>query len=480
MIFETTYKKYMKDKLKFTGKMLEETLENSLECKVKLVDSSFNYNLLHFNFKVKGVPNKITSSMINKLIDVCSYPTSANVRKTSVYAYSDVYDYSIEIDAFCDTDLAPSLDVRHVDKLKFVPHKSYGHSINVPIGIDALDQPIILEMGDFTPNILITGLVGIGKTTFVLNILRNLALTTTPDDLKFVLIDGKGHAFEIWKDSPFMYTPPVNDCLERATILIKKIENEVRTRIHLFKEANVSNFKEYYEETGVKLPELLVVIDEFPAITNSFKYTNLDESYNPIDSLEYILKISRSTGIRLILASQSARSEVIDSKIKANITGFICLGVIEPIENELALPETNIQTHQISNNIERSNACFFIEDSVNNVKLGLFPYISDKNINEVVQSTIRKYGIAKYNTGNVDFSVNANIKQLNINKWGSNDLGIQLPEKVIELMGWKDGSQISLNVADGKVEIVNNQIESQKGEVFNEINTSQERIPEEK
>src|SRR5699024_12885067 len=80
---------------------------------------------------------------------------------------------------------------------------------------------------------------------------------------------------------------------------------------------------------------------------NNLKSSELAE-YGVIDTFEYLAKMARSVGIRLLLANQTARKEKVPGKISANIGGRLSIGVTEPIESDIALPERGIAVHLIN------------------------------------------------------------------------------------------------------------------------------------
>ncbi|EDP6423554.1 cell division protein FtsK, partial [Campylobacter jejuni] len=239
--------------------------------------------------------------------------------------------------------------------------KGVSNIISGLIGVDAMGEPVYFELGDKNPHIMIFGKTGTGKTVLIMTILYSVMSATDPKHLRIIYIDGKGNSFEFMsRDSshpnPFTYAPPgdASGDIDYARSVIKFIEKETRRRIDLFKKEEVSKLAEYnklMEKLGKEiLPEILVVVDEFSAITQQDKDLKASElgKLGTIDTFEYIAKMARSVGIRMLMANQSARKELVPGKISANITARISLGVSEPIESEIALPETGIAVHLLS------------------------------------------------------------------------------------------------------------------------------------
>ena len=96
--------------------------------------------------------------------------------------------------------------------------------------------------------------------------------------------------------------------------------------------------------------------------------------------------------IRLLLANQSARKELVPGKIAANITGRVSLGVSEPIEAEIALPETGIKVNLVS----QPGEFYSIMNGPTNPEHGNSPYIPQKVANVLNDKLTEKFGQGKY------------------------------------------------------------------------------------
>lgn len=289
-----------------------------------------------------------------------------------------------------------------------IRHRKQGASciISGMAGVDALGNPIYFELGDKNPHAILFGKTGTGKTVTIFTILYSVMSATDPDHLKIAFVDGKGNSFEFMKldyddpdahPNPFLYAPPADASgdIEYARALIKHMESETRRRIELFKEAQVAKLAEYNAKYPDKaLPEILFVCDEFSAITQKDRDLKPSEAVkkNTIDKFEYIAKMSRSVGIRMLLANQSARKELVSGKISANITGRLSLGVSEPIESEIALPETGIKVHLIS----QPGEFYSIMNGPTHPEHGNSPYIPPSVAKKLNDRLTDKFGRVEY------------------------------------------------------------------------------------
>lgn len=270
------------------------------------------------------------------------------------------------------------------------------------LGMDAMNKPIYFELGDKNPHAILFGKTGTGKTVTIFTILYSIMSATDPQHLRIAFCDGKGNSFEFMKldgehPNPFVYAPPADASgdIEYARALISHMEDECRRRIGLFKEAAVAKLSEYNEKYPDKaLPEILFVCDEFSAITqkdNELKAMEVVKK-GTVDKFEYLAKMARSTGIRMLMANQSARKELVPGKIAANITGRVSLGVTEPIEAEIALPETGIKI----NLIDQPGEFYSIMNGPRNPEHGNSPYIPQKVADKLNDALTEKFGKAQY------------------------------------------------------------------------------------
>lgn len=283
--------------------------------------------------------------------------------------------------------------------------KGMSGPISGMVGADAMGNPIYFELGDKVPHAMFFGKTGTGKTVSLEVIIYSIMSATDPEHLRIMYIDGKGNSFEYMKadsshPNPFTYAPPgdASGDIEYARAAIRHLENEVRRRIALFKEREVSKLSDYnklLEKEGKPiLPEILAVIDEFSAITQKDKDLKASEAIknNTVDRFEYIAKMARSTGIRMLLANQSARKELIPGKISANVPGRVSLGVAEPIESEIAAPESGVSLHLIS---QQGEFYSFMNGS-RNPEHGNSPFLDSDVRFALNDGLIRRFGPCKY------------------------------------------------------------------------------------
>ena len=178
-------------------------------------------------------------------------------------------------------------------------------------------------MHDFPsiPHLLIAGATGAGKT-----VVANGLLYQCITKLKAVcfIVDFKGGA-----DYPEFEDIGIDIISDREKLvnLLNRLITEHKERVKLFKENRVSNIVEYNKKfPKKKLRRVFLLIDELAELTDK-KSCSKDEQELVdivIGQLSTIARLTRSTGINLLLATQRPDANVIPGQIKNNVPGRIC------------------------------------------------------------------------------------------------------------------------------------------------------------
>lgn len=160
-----------------------------------------------------------------------------------------------------------------------------------------------------TPNCLVAGAVGQGKTNLLQVILYSLAVRYSPADLQFVVLDLKD-GVEFSSLGPDQYganwLPHLKSLglafdIDYVVSVLDWAASELVSRNALFRETRVSGIGAYREATGRSLPRILVLIDEFHRMFES----DDQRSDEAVRLLEHLSRTGRSAGVHLLLSSQT-------------------------------------------------------------------------------------------------------------------------------------------------------------------------------
>lgn len=159
-------------------------------------------------------------------------------------------------------------------------------------------------------NALLGGMVGTGKSNALKDLIYSAALKYSPEELDLVLLDFKaGIEFACFDaDSsgegwlPHVSVLGLESDQQYGVAVLRFIEEELDRRARLFRDAGGStSLVTYREKTGLPLPRILIVIDEFHVILEGDE----DLAQDAADLLELVAKQGRAYGVHLLLASQA-------------------------------------------------------------------------------------------------------------------------------------------------------------------------------
>lgn len=191
------------------------------------------------------------------------------------------------------------------------PSKSAQQRLNVPIGVTESGAPLYLDIkesahGGVGPHGLCIGATGSGKSEALKTFVLSLALTHSPEELNFVLVDFKGGATFLGLDD-LPHTSAVITNLADESSLVERmheaISGELTRRQEVLRQAgNFANVGEYQaarESTHPHLPPLpalVIVLDEFSEL--------LGQHPDFADLFVAVGRLGRSLHMHLLLASQ--------------------------------------------------------------------------------------------------------------------------------------------------------------------------------
>lgn len=209
-------------------------------------------------------------------------------------------------------DLLGVGDVRDIDYDAVWQPRLQRDRLRVPIGLTTEGQPIYLDIKESAqqgmgPHGLIIGATGSGKSEVLRTLVLALALTHSPEQLNFVLVDFKGGAtFAGMADMPHVSAVITNLGEELSLVdrMQDALQGEMVRRQELLRSAgnfaNVSDYEKARTSGGrtdlEPLPALLIVADEFSEL--------LTAKPEFADTFVAIGRLGRSLQVHLLMSSQ--------------------------------------------------------------------------------------------------------------------------------------------------------------------------------
>ncbi|MDP4001396.1 MAG: DNA translocase FtsK [bacterium] len=212
--------------------------------------------------------------------------------------------------------LGNNLFLDHVSKLAFT------------LGRDVAGHPVVSDLSRM-PHLLIAGATGSGKSVAVNSVLLSFLYRAVPSEVKLIVIDPKRVELALYNGIPHLLTPVITDH-EKAVNALKWAVGEMDRRYKLLSEVHKRNILEYNESSLIKLPYIVVVVDELADL--------MSVAQNDVEAtIVRLAQMARAVGIHLVVATQRPSVDVITGLIKANITARIAFAVASQVDSRTIL-----------------------------------------------------------------------------------------------------------------------------------------------
>lgn len=234
--------------------------------------------------------------------------------------------------------------------------------IPIALGRDVSGKPIISDLTKM-PHVLIAGATGAGKTVCINAIITSLLFHSSPENLRFIMVDPKIVEMKIFNSLPHMLIPVVTDP-KKVPGALKWLTNEMEHRYEMFAKVGVRNIAGFngrkkpqrekssdealeddlQPELAIRVPREDGVLDEIPEHI-PYIVCIIDELADlmmvaPADvetGIARLAQLARAAGIHLVLATQRPSVNVITGVIKANLPCRISFQVSSKIDSRTIL-----------------------------------------------------------------------------------------------------------------------------------------------
>ncbi len=204
--------------------------------------------------------------------------------------------------------------------------------MSVAVGINVFAGFTVIDLQKYV-NLIVVGMTGAGKTTFLNDIILSILYKARPDEVRLAMVDTKGADLPLLNGIPHMKDMNVATTAEDGVKILKWLQNEAVERLSLMKQKKAESLDEYNQYTKDKKPRFLLIIDEYAEFKRGTK-ENLDQ---------ILIELARSsvkTGIHMIVATQGARSEFLSTALKEAIPARACLAVADKRESRIVIAKT--------------------------------------------------------------------------------------------------------------------------------------------
>ncbi|MBR2660529.1 MAG: DNA translocase FtsK [Clostridia bacterium] len=200
-------------------------------------------------------------------------------------------------------------------------------------------------------NLLIVGVTGAGKSTFLNDIIISILAKATPDQVQFVLMDFKGVELLHYQRLPHLYDKNIEKEPEAALDTLKQLQLLSQEREKALAQKGFYRF-DYYQRAveddptrGEPLPRIIIIIDEFielyQKLLDRYPLQRANQLWKEVLScLEAISEKTVQTGIHFVLVAQTPIAYEPDEKNNRNIEWDI-IDALRFIRNRACLVTTS-------------------------------------------------------------------------------------------------------------------------------------------
>ena len=188
-----------------------------------------------------------------------------------------------------------------IESRTFSEHRS---AVSFAVGRDIGNQDIVGDIARL-PHVLIAGTTGSGKSVCTNSLIISLLYKSSPEDVRFIMVDPKMVELAPYNGIPHLLIPVVTDPKKAAGAL---------------QWAVFEMMKRY--KTFAELGDLMTVAAK-----------EVEES------ICRVAQMGRAAGMHLVIATQSPRADVITGLMKANIPSRIAFAVASGLESRIILDD---------------------------------------------------------------------------------------------------------------------------------------------
>jgi S-DNA-T family DNA segregation ATPase FtsK/SpoIIIE len=297
-------------------------------------------------------------------------------------------------------------------------YRSADSKITLALGKDIGGVPFSTDLAKM-PHLLVAGATGTGKSVSINAMILSLLFKSSPQDVKFIMVDPKMLELTVYEDIPHQLVPVVTDPKKAAAALFWAMD-EMDRRYRLMREKAVRNIDGYNrvieKESGNKKDLIPLTdeepMDETPVIGGRLSrdaplvHGHLPRIVIIIDELadlmmtvgrdieEYITRLAqkaRAAGIHLILATQRPSVDVITGLIKANFPARISFQVTSRIDSRTILDSMG------SEKLLGSGDMLFLPPGTARLTRIHGAFVSDQEVRKVMKF-IKQQGRPNYRT----------------------------------------------------------------------------------
>lgn len=276
--------------------------------------------------------------------------------------------------------------------------------ITFAVGKDIAGKTVVADIAKM-PHLLVAGATGSGKSVCINTLIMSIIYKADPEDVKLIMVDPKVVELSVYNGIPHLLIPVVTDPRKAAGALNWAVA-EMMKRYQLFAEYNVRDLKGFNEKVSQmepgedvpkKMPQIVIIVDELADLM-------MVAPKDVEGAICRLAQLARAAGLHLILATQRPSVNVITGLIKANMPSRIAFAVSSGVDSR-----TIIDINGAEKLLGKGDMLFYPTGYPKPVRVqGSF--VSDKEVQKVVDFLITNYGNASY-SDELEEHMNADLSE---------------------------------------------------------------------
>lgn len=402
---------------------------------------TMNARLMEKKLKDFGVEGEVVEICPGPVITMYEFSPGPGIKVSRIAGLSD--DLSMALQAHSIRIVAPipgkgvvGIELPNRDRemvsLKEIFNSEEFHKgkmkLPLALGKDIAGNPLVTDLAKM-PHLLVAGATGSGKSVAINTMILSLLYTSTPTDVRVIMVDPKMLELSVYEGIPHLLLPVVTNP-KKAALALKWAVEEMGRRYRLMSDKGVRNIDSYNRELERSEKELAenkaretVVVEEIEehedpedmeareAAIQAFleKEDQLEHGHLPYivvivdeladlmmvagreieESIARLAQMARAAGIHLILATQRPSVDVITGLIKANFPARISFQVSSKIDSRTILDGNGAES------LLGAGDMLFLPPGTSKMQRSHGAFVSDAEVQRVVEF-LKKQGKPVY------------------------------------------------------------------------------------
>ena len=402
---------------------------------------TMNARLMEKKLKDFGVEGEVVEICPGPVITMYEFSPGPGIKVSRIAGLSD--DLSMALQAHSIRIVAPipgkgvvGIELPNRDRemvsLKEIFNSEEFHKgkmkLPLALGKDIAGNPLVTDLAKM-PHLLVAGATGSGKSVAINTMILSLLYTSTPTDVRVIMVDPKMLELSVYEGIPHLLLPVVTNP-KKAALALKWAVEEMGRRYRLMSDKGVRNIDSYNRElersekeiAENKARETVVVeeieeqeehddMEEREAAIQAFleKEDVLEHGHLPYivvivdeladlmmvagreieESIARLAQMARAAGIHLILATQRPSVDVITGLIKANFPARISFQVSSKIDSRTILDGNGAES------LLGAGDMLFLPPGTSKMQRSHGAFVSDAEVQRVVEF-LKKQGKPVY------------------------------------------------------------------------------------